>query len=77
MEISLEDGKGKKKKEKAVVMSLDEFQLTGSTEGTINSAKFEEHSVMRLDDFLDWPDDSTAATRGSHENSKGQIQNSC
>lgn len=79
-EISEEITKEKKKKEKPVAMSLDEFRIIGATGGTHCSAKSEKHhSVTGLDDFLEWPNDSTTAAveKESLENgnSQGQIFN--
>ncbi|KAL9987101.1 hypothetical protein ACROYT_G001350 [Oculina patagonica] len=74
-ENSEEITKEKKKKEKPVVMSLDEFRIIGATGGTQCSAMSEKHhSVTGLDDFLEWPNDSTAAAveKGSHENGNSQ-----
>ena len=76
-EISQEISKEKKKKEKSVVMSLEEFRITGPPGGIQSSTKSEKHhSMTGLDDFLEWPNDSTvaAAEKGSHENSYSQGQ---
>ena len=73
-DTSQENTKEKKKKEKPVVMSLDEFRMTGPTEaeGINDLAKREKrHSVTGLDDFLEWPD-STAATDVTESHVKSQ-----
>lgn len=79
-EISQENPKEKRKKEKPVVMSLDEFRMTAHTNGIGDSVKFEKHHfVTELDDFLERQDDSTVDIKGSQpsdENFKAQGQSS-
>ena len=68
--------KEKRKKEKPVVMSLDEFRMNVTTEGIGDSAKTEkQHFVAELDGFLGWPqDDSTVNMKGGHDvTSQGQL----
>lgn len=68
--------KEKKKKEKPVAMSLSEFRQSGTAEGIQCVPKSENsHSVKGLDDFLEWPDDSTIAVTQNHvrSNLQGQI----
>lgn len=78
-EGSQEMTKEKKKKEKPVAMSLSEFRQSGSAEGIQCVPKSENsHSVKGLDDFLEWPDDSTIAVTQNHmrSNLQGQITTS-
>lgn len=75
-EGSQEMTKEKKKKEKPVAMSLSEFRQSGTAEGIQCVPKSENsHSVKGLDDFLEWPDDSTIAVTQNHvrSNLQGQI----
>lgn len=68
--------KEKKKKEKPVAMSLSEFRQSGTAEGIQCVPKSaNSHSVKGLDDFLEWPDDSTIAVTQNHvrSNLQGQI----
>ena len=59
-------------------MSLDEFRMDVTTEGTTDSVKNESQQFVReLDDFLDWQDDSTLNIKGGHGNvvlSQGQLR---
>lgn len=72
-EGSQEMTKEKKKKEKPVAMSLSEFRQSGTAEGIQCVPKSENsHSVKGLDDFLEWPDDSTIAVTQNHVRSNLQ-----
>lgn len=78
--VSQEITKEKKKKEKPVAMSLSEFRQTGTTEGIQCAPESEiSHSMTGLDNFLEWPDDSTTAVTQNLErsNMQGQITTSC
>lgn len=68
--------KEKRKKEKPVVMSLDEFRMNVTTEGISDSGKTEkQHFVAELDGFLASQDDSTVNMKGGHADvtSQGQL----
>ena len=74
-EISQENTKEKRKKEKPVVMSLDEFRMTAPTNGISDSTKTEKQQFgTDLDEFFEKQDDFTLQSQESHENVNSQGQ---
>ena len=74
-DVATENSKEKKKKEKPVIMSLDEFVRSGgesvatsNTEGIYGSTK--EQPVSALDEFMDWPDESLTVKGNSLDDCK-------
>lgn len=58
-EFIQENAQEKRKKEKPVVMTLDEFRMTVSAdEVSASTNSGHDHFVSELDKFLDWQDDS-------------------
>jgi len=72
-EISQENTKEKRKKEKPVVMSLDEFRMTAPTNEISDSTKTEKQQFgTDLDEFFEKQDDFTLQSQESHENVNSQ-----
>lgn len=71
-ENAQESTKEKRKKEKPVVMSLDEFRMTAPTDGISDLRKTEKHHFVGELDEIDWQDNYVSDITKSHENFTSQ-----